>query len=311
MDANAPYLPPSEPSDNPVQQKKKARKTIFLWLLLIVMFVAIYQLFSAPPSSHPHRVALPTCAPPETSWWSSLVGFVPVVALAGLFIWFLRRQLSGGNKLNLKLEPGLFAIADGDLGRAVDVFAAVAHEYRKATGYAGVAKLSLATAYMYQGQLHKAIETTVEVERSPGLMFGSELRAIAASSLATLHALRGDVDAATRWCDDARKRLARGTNRSYSAASLRLAEIFTLARSGKLDETARALDRDRGRLENALTATTLRRAWLLRAFAASSDGARGSVEPWLTMARSGRKGELAWIGAEWPELAAFIAAHDL
>ena len=84
-----------------------------------------------------------------------------------------------------------------------------------------------------------------------------------------------------------------------------------LARSGQHEDAARALDRDWKRLEEALAVSSMRRAWLLRAYLASGDGARGSVEPWLTLARGGRKGELAWLGAEWPELRAFIDAHDL
>ena len=134
---------------------------------------------------------------------------------------------------------------------------------------------------------------------------------MAAIHLGLLYALRGQLDAATRWCDDARRRLPRGQNRTLSAALLRLAEATVLARSGQHEDAARALDRDWKRLEEALAVSSMRRAWLLRAYLASGDGARGSVEPWLTLARGGRKGELAWLGAEWPELRAFLDAHDL
>ncbi|HXU70308.1 MAG TPA: hypothetical protein VN947_13320 [Polyangia bacterium] len=312
MDANAPYLPPVEPTDNaPAAKKKSARKTLLLWVLLLFMFVAIYQLFSGPPPSHHHHDYNPCPDASGGVGFGFLNTFVPMFAVVFLMFWFLRRQFRGGTSLNAKLEPGLLALADGDLGRASDIFGAVAREYRKQTAYAAVAKLSLATALMRSGELQPAIEAAIEVERAPGLLFGSDARTMAATHLGLVYALRGQLDAATRWCDDARKRLSRGSNRTHSAALLRLAEATVLTRSGQLDDATRALDRDWKRLEEALAVSTMRRAWLLRAYLASGDGARGSVEPWLTLARGGRKGELAWLGAEWPELRAFLDAHDL
>src|SRR5205823_3340580 len=129
-------------------------------------------------------------------------------------------------------------------------------------------------------------------------LFGSDVRTMAATHLALLYALRGQLDAATRWCDDARRRLARGQNRTLSAALLRLAEIVVLARSGQRDDATRALDRDARRLEESLTVTSMRKAWLLRAFLAAADGTRGTIEPWLTLARSGGKSELRWLAVE-------------
>ncbi|HEX6836507.1 MAG TPA: hypothetical protein VF334_08030 [Polyangia bacterium] len=307
MDENAPYLPPAEPTDNPAA-KKSGRKTLLVWLLLVMMFVAIYQLMSVPT---PHHVAH-AAPPPRDDTWSSLAfGVLPALGVVVLFIMFLRMQLRGGGKLNAALEPGNLALADGDLGRAADVFAAVAHQYRKQTTYAAVAKLSLSTALMRQGELARATDAAVEVERAPGLLFGGDVRTMAAIHLGMLYALRGELDAAGRWCDDARRRLPRGHNRTLSAALLRIAEILVLARSGKRDDAARALDRDWHRLEEALTVASMRKAWLVRAWCAAADPSRGSVEPWLTMARAGRKGELRWLGAEWPELRAFLDAHDL
>lgn len=305
MDANAPYLPPVDPADNAPAKTKSARKKTLLWLVLLCMFVALYQLFST-PATPSHHVA----APPghdDGLWW----GLGGAFFVGALIFLLLRRQLRGGAKLNAKLEPGNLALADGDLGRAADIFAAVAREYRKQTTYAAVARLSLSTALMRQGELARATDAAIEVERAPGLLFGGDVRTMAAIHLGMLYALRGQLDAATRWCDDARRRLPRGQNRTLSAALLRIAEILVLARSGQRDDAARALDRDWHRLEEALTVASMRKAWLVRAWCAAADPSRGSVEPWLTMARAGRKGELRWLGAEWPELRAFLDAYDL
>jgi hypothetical protein len=307
MDVNAPYLPPDEPTDNPaVPKKKKAWRTVLLWLLLILMFVAIYQFLgggSAP--RHAHTPPSPTCEP---SWWSSVAPVGVPIAIIGAFILLMWRQLRGTSKFNNKLEPGLLALADGDLGRAAEVFTAVAHEFRKQTAYAAAAKVSLVTAWSRQGQLQKAIEAAIDVERAPGLLFGSEVRLHASIHLATLYALRGDVATARRWCESARQRLARAQNRTYAAAILRLAEVLVLARAGERQEALRALERDWRRLEESLTATTMKKALVLRAFCAVGDANRGSTGPWLSLVR---KGELQWMAVEWPELQAFLAAHDV
>lgn len=299
MNPSAPYLPPAEKAPG---NKRSTGKTIFLYLLAIVILIAVYQRFAGTP---PRQESLP-----EGSRGPLFV-LLPALLVGGLFIWYLRRQFRSGPLLNARLEPGHLALADGDLGRAVDVFAAVARDCRQHPGYAALANLSLATALMRQGELQKALDATIEVERASGLAFGSDLRARAAAQLGLLYALRGQLDVATRWCDDARRRLGRSCNRTYNGALVRITEIMVLARTGRREEAARAFDRDAQRLAEALSASTLRTAWLVRAFVASADGARASLEPWLTLARSGRKGDVAWIRAEWPELRAFVDAHDL
>lgn len=303
MDANAPYLPSVDAKDNPPANKNRARKTIVLWLALVVMFIAIYQLFSVPPAAPHHAVSAPCATTREFVFWPAAlaVGFV------GLVLFALMRQFRGGARLNAKLEPGLIALADGDLGLAVQVFTAVAHEYRKQSLYSAAAKLSLATALMRQGELGPATEIAIAVERAPGLLFGSEARLMAAIDLAMIYALRGQTDVARRWCEDGRKRLARAQNRTLTAALLRLTEILVLAREGKRDEAAKAIERDWRRLEEALTAASMKKAWLLRAFVTANDGTRANVGPWTAVVR---RGELTWMAVEWPELRAFLAAHE-
>jgi hypothetical protein len=294
MDANAPYLPPLEPTDN-APLKKHVRRTIFLWLLLMLMFVSIYQFFGTPETHH--HVAH---APPRDDW-NPISSLLPALVALGVFYWLIRRQLATGARLSAKLEPGQQALADGDLGRAVETFAAVARQYKRQPACAAMAKL----------QLKKALDAAAEAERAPGLLFRSEVRLHAATDLALLYALSGDSHAATRWCEDGRRRLASAGQRALCAALLRQAEIVVVARTGQNGDAARAFDRDWRRLEEVLPAAWMRISWVVRCFVAAGDGTRGSVEPWLTMARSGRKGELRWMAAEWPELAAFLDAHDL
>ena len=306
MDANAPYLPTADAKDNP-PAKRNARKTILLWLLLILMFVSIYQLLVGPTHRHgptPMTTTTPCSSTGEIVFWPTMVS----LGVIAMVLFAFMRQFRGGARLNAKLEPGLIALADGDLGHAAQVFTTVAHEYRKQALYSAVAKLSLATTLMRQGELAKATEIAMAVERAPGLMFGSEARLMAAIDLAMIYALRGQTDVARRWCEDGRKRLARGQNRTVTAALLRLCEILVLAREGKRDVGAKAVDRDWRRLEEALTAASMKKAWLLRAFVAANDGTRANIGPWTAVVR---RGELSWMAVDWPELQAFLVAHEL
>src|SRR5262245_59211297 len=105
MEANPPFLPPSEPSDNPAvspqQKKSKAKKTIALWVLLIVMFISIYQLFSGPTQGHGR--AAPRC--PEPSFWSGdyvLFG-LPILVTVALFL-LMRRAVRGNTLYSVRCE---------------------------------------------------------------------------------------------------------------------------------------------------------------------------------------------------------------
>ena len=69
MDANAPYLPPPEPTDNTLP-KKSALRTLVLWLVLICMFIAIYQLFGSSPPQH--ATAARDCSGCSSPLWASI-----------------------------------------------------------------------------------------------------------------------------------------------------------------------------------------------------------------------------------------------
>jgi hypothetical protein len=322
MNADAPFLPPAEPGDKP---KPVFRKTILLWLLLILMFVSIYQLFSGPPpkprraiSSQEVVVAPPPRPPaPETDLVTLLLGsWLPMLAVIGVFygigFGLVRRQVRGTGKLAALLEPGHLALADGDVAGAVKTYEAAARKFRGQRAYAGMAKLGLADARMRQGDFDGALKVLNEVEQSPGVLYASELRLLAAVDFGLAYALRGETDVATRWLDDARRRLARTPGvRTSQAGLLCLAEVITLARAGKRHEATRLLERDWSRVEATVLATVMRRGWLLRAFLAGTDPSRATAEPYLTMLRSGRRGELDWMATKWPELKAFLVAHEL
>jgi hypothetical protein len=308
MEAKEPYLPPREPSDNPpAAPAKKAgvTKTLLLWVLLIVMFIVIYQFFNSPSTTHHVSAHQETASGGGSSW---IYGWLPGGAVVGMFFFFFYR-LRGGNQLNQKLEPGMMALADGDLGRALAVFDQAAKEYRKQAHYVALIATWQASVRLRQGAFSDAADNLIGAERTAGLLYGSDVRASAAVDLAHLYGLRGQLDAAGRWIADGRRRLPKVGHRLGLAAKLRVAEALVAARRGEREQAARLLDGDWHRIESAFTVSLMREVWLLRAFVADG-GQRGSAETWLTLLRASR-GELDWIGAEWPEMKTFLVAHGL
>src|SRR5689334_14095405 len=88
MDVNAPYLPPLEPTDNK-PAKRRGIRTLVLWVLLVLMFVSIYQLLSVPTRpSHAHL----TCPPAADPFDSVMTGFAGAVGVLVLVFFLLRWQ---------------------------------------------------------------------------------------------------------------------------------------------------------------------------------------------------------------------------
>jgi tetratricopeptide (TPR) repeat protein len=312
MSTDEPYLPPPEPADNPAeaqQKKKSARRTLILWAVLILMVMAIYQLFTPPPS-HRHAPEPPPCTS-ELTWWSVVGWLLPlglVIAFLGYFRWVSR----AGTRFNLAQEPGLLALAEGQLERAATVFREVAAKYSSSV-HRSLARYNLGCVLLRQGNLRGAVDEAIAVEKGAGLLWSSELRLWAAILLAELYALIGQSDAAARWLADARRRLKRANNRTYAAALLRSAEAVLECRRGQFAEALRGFERDWRQLEGSLSVKWMSTAWLMRAFAAAQlDGPReAGAAPFLALLRSQPAGAWDHLAVEWPELRTFLIAHSL
>jgi hypothetical protein len=306
------FLPPRDGSDNPAAPARGgARRTLFIWIALVIVFFAIYTLLGsgAPPSGDGARAS-------GSELLGTVVrhGWAPI--LLALFVVWFRVQLRGGEKLAARLEPGLLALANGDAVGAIARFREVEPAYAHQTTYLASVRLHRALAELRAGQLGTALETLRAVERAPGLLFGSDVRTSAALWLTIGFALRGDVERAERWLADVDRRLRRAREGRVAPASLRsLAEALVCLRRDDPAAAARILDRDRARVEESLAVTYARLAWLARAYAAARlAGPRddaAAAEPWLRLVRGAPSPSFAWVATEWPELRAFMAAHGL
>jgi hypothetical protein len=304
-----PYLPEPDPVAPP-KSTKQAKKTLLLWSLLVVFFLAIWQVLT--PSGTPrHEPELPACAP---SFWSgSLALLLPLVLVVALVVLFLRTyRLS--TDFNLSLERGRISLAEGRTRDAIGSFTQVAAAHAKRPPYASGALLWLAHAQLWAGRIDDAIASYVRLEKARGVLFHSQVRTLAASQLALAYGFAGQLDAADRWASETRARVAKiREDRMQCAAYLRLAEAVLAIRRGESARAAAMLDERWPLLREAFTANTMRIVEVVRAFAEAGGGVReyNRVGERLVRIEPTAPGEMAFLGARWPEMHAFLAAHGL
>lgn len=301
----APDLSKPDPSQQPAQSPKR---TLALWVVLIVMFVAIYTLFSETP--HAARRTLARCEP-DYRWMVTVVGSL-LFAFGTLFVWFWR-QFKKTNAFNREQEQASVALVDGQWQAAVAQFGALMEKYR---GHGGrlVAAYQRAWAKLRDHDLEGALADAIESDKSAGL-FTKGMRTRGAVLIGHLYALRGDTATAARWLEDARERVAKlEGDRLYVGAQLCVAEATLLCRQDKHGEALALLDREQSKLDSLLQVTAAVEVWVLRAFATqhtASARSIGNLEPMLTLLRTRRRGSFDYLAVGWPALRDFLAAHDL
>src|SRR5262249_22927212 len=130
--------------------------------------------------------------------------------------------------------------------------------------------------------------------------------------LALDHALSGDLAAAENWVAAAEERTDELSTPS-TAAMTAFAHAVLACRSGRAAEAARMLDDHWPDYEARLTGEMLRPLRIVRAFAIATADPRsiGRAETVIAAARPVYRGEYAFLGTAWPEMANFLASHEL
>jgi protein-S-isoprenylcysteine O-methyltransferase Ste14 len=309
--APLPFLPEPEPAAPAAPPNKKAAKTLILWVVLIVMFLGIWQFLSPSPGATP-APALPPCEP-SSGWYTVAPYAVFFAILLIAYRWFVR---SYGQNLDFQIaqEPGRLAMAERRFGPALEVFGRLQASYANKPAYEASAGIALGAAQLWAGRLDEAVHTLAAVERKRTVLFSSSIRTVAAAHLALAHALAGELDAAESWARETRARIAKNRDdRLEYAARLCLAEAIVTLRRGQPADASALLERNWTVMREALTANMMRVAEVLTAFAESTRGVRQAntmaerllrVEPTLP-------GDFAFLGVKWPEMQAFLDAHGL
>lgn len=255
--------------------------------------------------------------------WPSLPSFTAstwtialVVTAVGLMVLILV-GLTASNMREMRrsqaeINEALARLARGELAYARDVFSGIA-ERTSLPIVSAVARHNLAWTLMRQGELQRAIDVLAGNEEH----HGKELTRIAmhptsAVDLALDHALVGHLDEAEAWMAKATQREAAGTIPSYRAMKA-FSQAVIDCRQGRAAEAARQLDDKWSEYEATATGSEMRPLRVVRAFAHAAAGPRnaGVVETMLAGIRPAFTGELDFLGVAWPEMAAFLASHQL
>lgn len=238
------------------------------------------------------------------------VGYVAgMAALVGARIVRYRGQ---ARRFVVTNNQGLAALARGDLDEAQQIFTRCAAT-AKLSRISALARHNLAWTLIRRGEHRGAIAVHTDNEtRNVRSLRVIGLWPIGAIHRGLAHALVGDVDLAERWLDTAGKRVGPAPPQSFVAMRVLLRAVV-LARRGDATAAAKLLDDEWARCENALTGEALRPLRVIRAYAIAATDVRaaGVASMDLGALKPRWPGELAFLGAHWPELDAFLASHAL
>jgi hypothetical protein len=199
------------------------------------------------------------------------------------------------------------ALKNGRPKEAEEEFTTVGGGFRWPRIIGRINDYNRAMAALKQGKLTAAIELLVSVEERGGVI---KLDGAIASNLAYLHALAGNVELATDWQSEAVYRFKRYTKTPPFPGLL--SEVAVDLRRGEAARVRKMLDDQWVHLERELTGERMRPVRLFRAFAiAQTSDVRdaAAVGPHLAALGPVSAGEFTYLATQWPELAAFLAAH--
>lgn len=299
MDPNekqeGPYLPrPEAPQPAP---QANGKRTLILWGVLILIFVAIYQLVSANAPAH----ARPEAEPADG--WSalSLMGPGVVFAVIAWCVLWVRRV----NAVQPRMNEAIAKLRDGDTDGSDRILDELAARYRWPGTVVVMIAFNRASGAARRGDFARAIAL---YERAfPRVIWNRrQIRHAIAVEVAWCHSLAGDLAAAERWLTT-----AAGLAKDEGAVSPLLVETVVALRRGKAEETAARLAERWPELERTLVGVVLRPLRVLWAFALAQLGPRGAgqVEAVLAPIRPLRPGEMESYRKAWPEMALFLDAH--
>jgi len=216
-------------------------------------------------------------------------------------------------RYNRVAQPGHLALTAGDATTAHREFSEARARIRWPGFLRRLGDYNRAFALIREGQLDLAIELLSDLDRRGGVL---NLDGAVAGALALAHALAGNVDLATDWLAETRRRY-----RHYTASGIRvpafafvLSEAAVELRAGEAETVRRRLDDQWTQLENSVTGNILRPMRVLRAFAlAQTAGVREAavVDSMLAALRGSSTHDIQYLGVAWPEMKTFIASHGL
>jgi hypothetical protein len=180
-------------------------------------------------------------------------------------------------------------------------------------GVAALARHNAAWTLLRQGELARAIEVqTPNIEQYDKTLERGLLLPTSIIDLAFFHALLGNLDDAEKQLAvlDARGKLPH--NPSYPAMNALMRAVLACRRNNPL-AAVKILEDHWSEWEANATGDLLRPMRVVRAFAIANVDMRdaGKATSILGDMRPNWRGEFDFLGVEWPEMATFLATHDL
>jgi hypothetical protein len=268
-------------------------KSFLLWLLLALVFAGVYGMSA------------------DRGGWGNKIVFVTIAVGGVLVVAATLRRVREMRAFNADYDAALRQLAVGQLDPARATLWAWS-ERGRGPRVSAVARVTLGWTMLRAADLDDAIAVFEDNEKTHRVpLAAAGLVATNAALLAMAYTLRGDDEGAEAWRNRA---MARHEVARVPAARPRvlLAEASWLCRYGARAEAAKLLDESWAELEATCTGDLLRPLRVVRAFA-HADGPRsgGVAEAALPTLRPAYPGEYTFLGAKWPEMAAFLACHEL
>jgi hypothetical protein len=278
-------------------QRGVVPKTIVTWAILVAMFVAVFAMFSSAKGDDS-----------ASSWW--IVGLVVGVCfVAGVIAAMVdvRRMRA----FTVEAVEAVAALHRGELRRANETFTKWWDSSIKPV--AAVSRHNAAWTSMRQGELARAIEIqTPNIESYEKALERQMLLPTAIVDLAMFHALLGNLDEADKQLARLEQRGKLRHNPTYPAMHV-LTRAIVACRRGNHTVAATLLEDKWSEWEAIVSGDLLRLMRVVRAFAIASVDLRdaGKATGVLGDMRPNWHGEFDFLGVEWPEMATFLATHNL
>lgn len=307
-----------------LRQRNPFVLALALWVILIVLFVFFYELFSRPPASavreaqraseargdtpseeEPEALAEADAdsAPPPTEWTRFLPMLVVPAALGfGALLWKrARRWMRAHNDAVALFTAGRVAEAVPAFEQAVKL---APHQVQRA-----LSTYALAGCLAEVHRIQEALGAYSAVDAMPRLAAHAPMlhRALP-NAVASCYAKLGEIASARTW-------LGEGARRSggQPPVGALLPEVLVLCREGAFPAAARAAA-ERYPEAESMSARDARRVRLLQAYALHAVDAQAhapQVAELLAGVKPVRVGDLEPLTAHWPELAAFVTERGL
>jgi hypothetical protein len=292
--------PPRVEHGNPRDGWKWRLKAVLLWLLLVLLFVSVYQLYPEPSSRHG--------GPPPPDSTGTVLAEIAGLVFACLVAWVAWLAVAT-RRFNARHVPAVTRLNEGDLAGAEAELQALAARRFYPKGLRAMALYNAAVARMRSGDLDGALALLERAHHGSFAVVRTHARELAMCTTASCYALRGDLDAAERIVVGGRPKVG-----ATFADHLLLPEAILALRRGRPEEAAKRLESSWVRAEGTLQARSMRGLRLLRAFAVAQLDARThatTLGMLLDGLRPVRRGEFDYMAVAWPELRAFLETHDL